>query len=200
MHVGISFLCSPHASPITPWLCPHVSHACLHISNCILTCTFLSDSVCPRILCACLCFNIDDPLAYLDTLQVHQGEELEDVVASNQEDAKPPIMTSLKALGLPQPDFHSLILDLSTVSFVDTVCIKSLKNVRGRGQAGAPEAFKLIPSLASHLLPTPPRSKPSPLCYPTKSCPIAAPFSFCRFSVTSGRSKWKYISQPVTVS
>lgn len=61
--------------------------------------------------------------------KVHQGEELEDVVASNQEDAKPPIMTSLKALGLPQPDFHSLILDLSTVSFVDTVCIKSLKNI-----------------------------------------------------------------------
>lgn len=61
--------------------------------------------------------------------KVHQGEELEDVVAGNQEDAKPPIMTSLKALGLPQPSFHSLILDLSTVSFVDTVCIKSLKNI-----------------------------------------------------------------------
>lgn len=38
-------------------------------------------------------------------------------------------MSSLKALGLPQPDFHSLILDLGTLSFVDTVCLKSLKNI-----------------------------------------------------------------------
>ncbi|XP_036047830.1 solute carrier family 26 member 6 isoform X1 [Onychomys torridus] len=59
---------------------------------------------------------------------VHQEEQLEDVVASNQ-DVKAPTMTSLKSLGLPQPDFHSLILDLSTLSFVDTVCIKSLKNI-----------------------------------------------------------------------
>lgn len=68
-------------------------------------------------------------------LQVPQGEELEN--ASNQEDAKAPTETSLKSLGLPQPDFHSLILDLSTLSFVDTMCIKSLKNVRGCGQARA---------------------------------------------------------------
>ncbi|XP_021062255.1 solute carrier family 26 member 6 isoform X1 [Mus pahari] len=61
--------------------------------------------------------------------KVHQGEELQDVVASNQEDAKATTMTSLKSLGLPQPGFHSLILDLSTLSFVDTVCIKSLKNI-----------------------------------------------------------------------
>lgn len=61
--------------------------------------------------------------------KVHQGEELQDVVSSNQEDAKAPTMTSLKSLGLPQPGFHSLILDLSTLSFVDTVCIKSLKNI-----------------------------------------------------------------------
>lgn len=51
------------------------------------------------------------------------------MVASNQ-DIKAPTMTSLKSLGLPQPDFHSLVLDLSTLSFVDTVCIKTLKNVR----------------------------------------------------------------------
>lgn len=83
----------------------------------------------------CLCSNIDDPLAHLDPLQVHQGEELEDVT-SHQEDAKAPAMTSLKSLGLPQPGFHSLILDLSTLSFVDTVCIKSLKNVRAVGRLG----------------------------------------------------------------
>uniref|UniRef100_A0A8C4LQX1 Solute carrier family 26 member 6 n=1 Tax=Equus asinus asinus TaxID=83772 RepID=A0A8C4LQX1_EQUAS len=41
--------------------------------------------------------------------------------------------STLKALGLPQPDFHSLVLDLGALSFVDTVCLKSLKNVRGWG-------------------------------------------------------------------
>lgn len=38
-------------------------------------------------------------------------------------------VSTLKSLGLPQPDFHSLILDMSTLSFVDTVCLKSLKNI-----------------------------------------------------------------------
>lgn len=42
-------------------------------------------------------------------------------------------ISTLKSLGLPQPDFHSLILDMSTLSFVDTVCLKSLKNVRVKG-------------------------------------------------------------------
>uniref|UniRef100_A0A8D2D5L3 STAS domain-containing protein n=1 Tax=Sciurus vulgaris TaxID=55149 RepID=A0A8D2D5L3_SCIVU len=55
--------------------------------------------------------------------------ELEEVVASGQEDVKAPEVPTLKALGLPQPDFHSLILDLGALSFVDTVCIKSLKNI-----------------------------------------------------------------------
>lgn len=155
------------------------------------------------ILCMCLCSNIHDPLAHLDPPQVHQGEELEDVVASNQEDAKASAMTSLKSLGLPQPGFHSLILDLSTVSFVDTVCIKNLKNVRGCGQAGAPQASMLVPSLASHLL-SPSPNKTRPPSSPTKPCPIAAPskaslLCCCRFSVTSGRLKWKCTSQPVTV-
>ncbi|XP_057560994.1 solute carrier family 26 member 6 isoform X5 [Hippopotamus amphibius kiboko] len=61
--------------------------------------------------------------------QVSAGTELEDIAARGQEDAKAPDMSSLKALGLPQPDFHSLILDLSSLSFVDTVCLKSLKNI-----------------------------------------------------------------------
>ncbi|KAM6169247.1 solute carrier family 26 member 6 [Rhynchocyon petersi] len=55
--------------------------------------------------------------------------ELDGSVASNQEDAKAPDLSTLKALGLPQPDFHSLVLDLSALSFVDTVCLKSLKNI-----------------------------------------------------------------------
>ncbi|KAH0630150.1 hypothetical protein JD844_012824 [Phrynosoma platyrhinos] len=35
----------------------------------------------------------------------------------------------LKALGLEKPPFHSIILDFSPVNFVDTVCIKTLKNI-----------------------------------------------------------------------
>lgn len=170
LHVASVFI-DPHISPIAP--CLYVSHACLHISVCISICTFLSGSVCHCILCTCLCSNIDGPLAHLDPLQVHQGEELQDVVAGNQEDAKAPTMTSLKSLGLPQPGFHSLILDLSTLSFVDTVCIKNLKNVRDYVQARAPQAFVLILTPASHLLPTPPPSKPSPMSSPTRPCPIA---------------------------
>lgn len=79
---------------------------------------------------------MDGPLVHLDPLQVHQREELEDTVTSNQETVKAPTMNTLKSLGLPQPGFHTLILDLSTLSFVDTVCIKTLKNVRDCGQAG----------------------------------------------------------------
>ncbi|XP_054243588.1 solute carrier family 26 member 6 [Indicator indicator] len=36
---------------------------------------------------------------------------------------------TLHALGLPQPDFHAVVLDFSPVSFVDTVSIKILKNI-----------------------------------------------------------------------
>ncbi|XP_070349010.1 solute carrier family 26 member 6 isoform X5 [Equus asinus] len=61
--------------------------------------------------------------------QVSAGKELEDTAASGQEDAKAPDGSTLKALGLPQPDFHSLVLDLGALSFVDTVCLKSLKNI-----------------------------------------------------------------------
>ncbi|MBZ3877347.1 Solute carrier family 26 member 6 [Sciurus carolinensis] len=68
---------------------------------------------------------------YSDTLKqrARPENELEEVVASGQEDFKAPDVPTLKALGLPQPDFHSLILDLGALSFVDTVCIKSLKNI-----------------------------------------------------------------------
>uniref|UniRef100_A0A8C5VD21 Solute carrier family 26 member 6 n=1 Tax=Microcebus murinus TaxID=30608 RepID=A0A8C5VD21_MICMU len=59
----------------------------------------------------------------------YPGDKLEDTAANGQEDAKAPDMSTLKALGLPQPDFHSLVLDLGALSFVDTVCLKSLKNI-----------------------------------------------------------------------
>ncbi|XP_078206912.1 solute carrier family 26 member 6 isoform X11 [Callithrix jacchus] len=62
-------------------------------------------------------------------VMVSPGDKMEDATASGQEDSKAPDVSTLKALGLPQPDFHSLILDLSALSFVDTVCLKSLKNI-----------------------------------------------------------------------
>uniref|UniRef100_G1SDQ3 Solute carrier family 26 member 6 n=1 Tax=Oryctolagus cuniculus TaxID=9986 RepID=G1SDQ3_RABIT len=49
--------------------------------------------------------DVDDSRA-----KVNPAAELEDAVASNQEDAKAPNGSTLKALGLPQPDFHSLVL------------------------------------------------------------------------------------------
>ncbi|XP_036122532.1 solute carrier family 26 member 6 isoform X1 [Molossus molossus] len=61
--------------------------------------------------------------------QVSTENELQKIAAGGQEDAKAPAMCTLRALGLPQPDFHSLVLDLSTLSYVDTVCLKSLKNI-----------------------------------------------------------------------
>ncbi|XP_053544933.1 solute carrier family 26 member 6 [Bombina bombina] len=36
---------------------------------------------------------------------------------------------TLQALGLEKPNFHSLILDFSSVNFVDTVCVKALKKI-----------------------------------------------------------------------
>uniref|UniRef100_A0A8B9Q6V8 Solute carrier family 26 member 6 n=1 Tax=Apteryx owenii TaxID=8824 RepID=A0A8B9Q6V8_APTOW len=43
-----------------------------------------------------------------------------------------PAEPTLRSLGLPVPDFHTVILDFSPVNFVDTVSIKILKNVRKR--------------------------------------------------------------------
>ncbi|NXN32022.1 S26A6 protein, partial [Nycticryphes semicollaris] len=40
-----------------------------------------------------------------------------------------PSEPTLHTLGLPQPDFHAVILDFSPVSFMDTVSIKILKNI-----------------------------------------------------------------------
>ncbi|XP_041619547.1 cadherin EGF LAG seven-pass G-type receptor 3 isoform X4 [Vulpes lagopus] len=69
--------------------------------------------------------NVEDSKAQ----QVSTGNEVEDIAAGGQEDTKASNGSTLKALGLPQPHFHSLVLDLSALSFVDTVCIKSLKNI-----------------------------------------------------------------------
>nr|XP_013798834.1 PREDICTED: solute carrier family 26 member 6 [Apteryx mantelli mantelli] len=40
-----------------------------------------------------------------------------------------PAEPTLRSLGLPVPDFHTVILDFSPVNFVDTVSIKILKNI-----------------------------------------------------------------------
>ncbi|XP_028699926.2 solute carrier family 26 member 6 isoform X21 [Macaca mulatta] len=69
--------------------------------------------------------NVED----CKVMQVSSGDKMEDATANGQEDSKAPDGSTLKALGLPQPDFHSLILDLGALSFVDTVCLKSLKNI-----------------------------------------------------------------------
>lgn len=65
--------------------------------------------------------------------QASTESKLEDTAANGQEEAKAANPSTLKALGLPQPDFHSLILDMGALSFMDTVCLKSLKNVRSWG-------------------------------------------------------------------
>uniref|UniRef100_A0A2K6R3Z3 Solute carrier family 26 member 6 n=1 Tax=Rhinopithecus roxellana TaxID=61622 RepID=A0A2K6R3Z3_RHIRO len=65
----------------------------------------------------------------VEDCKVGPGDKMEDTTANGQEDSKAPDGSTLKALGLPQPDFHSLILDLGALSFVDTVCLKSLKNI-----------------------------------------------------------------------
>ncbi|XP_023087567.2 solute carrier family 26 member 6 isoform X4 [Piliocolobus tephrosceles] len=65
----------------------------------------------------------------VEDCKVGPGDKMEDATANGQEDSKAPDGSTLKALGLPQPDFHSLILDLGALSFVDTVCLKSLKNI-----------------------------------------------------------------------
>uniref|UniRef100_A0A669P1K4 Solute carrier family 26 member 6 n=1 Tax=Phasianus colchicus TaxID=9054 RepID=A0A669P1K4_PHACC len=55
------------------------------------------------------------------------------VIELSGEEGGTPAEPTLRSLGLPQPDFHAVILDFSPVNFVDTVSIKILKNVRDQG-------------------------------------------------------------------
>ncbi|XP_075794951.1 solute carrier family 26 member 6 isoform X2 [Pelodiscus sinensis] len=52
--------------------------------------------------------------------------ELEPQASGTQKTFNEP---TLESLGLKKPDLHSLILDFTSVNFVDTVCIKILKNI-----------------------------------------------------------------------
>lgn len=63
---------------------------------------------------------------------------------SGAEGSAPPEPT-LRTLGLPQPHFHTVILDFSAVSFVDTVSVKILKNVRGWGSRRASNLPRGVP-------------------------------------------------------
>ncbi|XP_065543897.1 solute carrier family 26 member 6 isoform X2 [Lathamus discolor] len=58
----------------------------------------------------------------------HNGPGVAVIELSGAEGSAPPAPT-LRTLGLPQPGFHTVILDFSPVSFVDTVSIKILKNI-----------------------------------------------------------------------
>ncbi|NXV12463.1 S26A6 protein, partial [Cepphus grylle] len=56
------------------------------------------------------------------------GPAVSVIELSGAEGSAPPEST-LRTLGLPQPNFHAVILDFSAVSFVDTVSVKILKNI-----------------------------------------------------------------------
>ena len=73
---------------------------------------------------------------------------------SGAEGSTPPKPT-LRTLGLPQPGLHAIILDFSPVSFVDTVSIKILKNVRGWGCRWACSFAEGFTRVARWLLPVP---------------------------------------------
>ncbi|XP_015423755.1 PREDICTED: solute carrier family 26 member 6, partial [Myotis davidii] len=123
-------------------VCPPVP-SCLHTGGSPCLCHV---SPAPRVwvvracpipaLCPCMSVRIPPPSpggsleGCLAPQQVSTEHELAEPAASGQEGAQAPDGCTLKSLGLPPPAFHSLVLDLGALSFVDTVCIKSLKNVR----------------------------------------------------------------------
>ncbi|XP_040425061.1 cadherin EGF LAG seven-pass G-type receptor 3, partial [Cygnus olor] len=51
------------------------------------------------------------------------------VIELSGEESSAPAEPTLHSLGLPQPDFHAVILDFSSLNFVDTVSIKIVKNI-----------------------------------------------------------------------
>ncbi|KAM4652687.1 solute carrier family 26 member 6-like isoform 1-T2 [Discoglossus pictus] len=51
------------------------------------------------------------------------------IVPGHATNEEPQGQTTLQSLGLEKPNFHSLILDFSSVNFVDTVCINTLQKI-----------------------------------------------------------------------
>uniref|UniRef100_A0A803VWC1 Solute carrier family 26 member 6 n=1 Tax=Ficedula albicollis TaxID=59894 RepID=A0A803VWC1_FICAL len=68
---------------------------------------------------------------YAEALKKKVGDSLFSpaVIELSGGESSQPSEPSLQSLGLPQPSFHTVILDFSPVSFVDTVSIKILKNI-----------------------------------------------------------------------
>ncbi|NXG19409.1 S26A6 protein, partial [Grallaria varia] len=69
-----------------------------------------------------------------DTASPSLSQDTEDgpgvaVIELSAEESSVPSEPTLRSLKLPQPSFHAIILDLSPVSFVDTVSIKILKTI-----------------------------------------------------------------------
>ncbi|NXJ75360.1 S26A6 protein, partial [Trogon melanurus] len=74
------------------------------------------------------CRRAGSPSFPQDMEDGHNGPGIAVIELSKAEGSTPPKPT-LRSLGLPQPSFHAVILDFSSVSFVDTVSIKILKNI-----------------------------------------------------------------------
>lgn len=138
-HVSLLSLHTSSPCPCPPVFPAYPIYVCIYVyaltSDCVSThpCMFpaFPSAPCPPALWP---LPWAAPAVCLVPQEASAGTELEDTGAWAPEDAKASDISSLKALGLPQPDFHTLILDLSSFSFVDTVCLKSLKNVRGWGR------------------------------------------------------------------
>ncbi|NWH67561.1 S26A6 protein, partial [Geococcyx californianus] len=74
------------------------------------------------------CHPAGSPSLSQDTEDGLNGPGVAVIELSETKSSAPPEPT-LRTLGLPQPDFHAIILDFSSVNFVDTVSIKILKNI-----------------------------------------------------------------------
>ncbi|NXI41916.1 S26A6 protein, partial [Galbula dea] len=74
------------------------------------------------------CSEAGSPSLPQDMQDEQNGPGVAVIELSSTEGSVPPKPT-LRSLGLPQPDFHAVVLDFSPVSFVDTVSIKILKNI-----------------------------------------------------------------------
>ncbi|XP_042306087.1 solute carrier family 26 member 6 isoform X2 [Sceloporus undulatus] len=64
-----------------------------------------------------------------DTTVNEPNGSVKDWKSQNHNQQESCYKSGLKALGLEKPPVHSIILDFSPVNFVDTVCIKTLKNI-----------------------------------------------------------------------
>ncbi|XP_060127402.1 solute carrier family 26 member 6 isoform X2 [Zootoca vivipara] len=77
-----------------------------------------------------VCDSGSNNLGFVDIDMEARPQELgDDLAPQNQSQPLPSGNPTLHSLGLKKPPLHSLILDLSPVNFVDTVGIKTFKNI-----------------------------------------------------------------------